>query len=120
MPKATPDQATFPSWSEVSRYGVNTLNPGDTVELHFHDCNEFWIIIEGKGVATSEGVSYDLGPGDMLLTKQGDEHSLRVTEKMVAVYFYGIMPPDGRTGHLHRGTDSSFLEFKAQNGEVKS
>lgn len=118
MPKAVPNDVTFPSWSEVSRYGVNTLNPGDTIELHFHDCNEFWIITEGRGVATSEGVSYDLGPGDMLLTKQGDEHSLRVTEKMVAVYFYGIMPPDGRTGHLHAGTDATFAEFKTQTGEV--
>lgn len=111
MPKAISSNTDFPSWSEVSRYGVNTLQPGDTVELHFHDCNEFWIIIEGRGVATSEGVTYDLRPGDMLLTKQGDEHSLEVTEKMVAVYFYGVMPPGGRDGHLHRETDVLFTEL---------
>jgi hypothetical protein len=38
----------------------------------------------------------------MVLTKQGDEHSLLVTEEMVAVYAYGIMGEDGRIGHLHR------------------
>ena len=111
MPKATPSDTDFPTWSEVSQYGVNTLQPGDTVELHFHDCNEFWIIIEGRGVATSEGVTYELGPGDMLLTKQGDEHSLEVTEKMVSIYFYGVMPLGGRMGHLHRETDVPFTEL---------
>lgn len=111
MPKAIPSDSEFPAWSEVSRYGVNTLQAGDTVELHFHDCNEFWIIIEGRGVATSEGVTYELGPGDMLLTQQGDEHSLEVTEKMVAVYFYGVMPPGGRVGHLHKGNDVPFSEL---------
>ena len=116
MPKATPSDTAFPAWSEVSRYGVNTLQPGDSVELHFHDCNEFWIIIEGRGVATSEGLTYELGPGDMLLTKQGDEHSLTVTEKMVAVYFYGVMPPEGRDGHLHKANDVSFADFTADAG----
>ncbi len=106
MPKAATNQTSFPAWSEVTNYGVNTLNVGDEVELHFHDSNEFWIIIDGKGNATSEGITYELGPGDMLLTKAGDEHSLVVTEKMIAVYFYGIMPPGGREGHLHRGVDA--------------
>lgn len=116
MPKAVPNDTDFPDWSEVTRYGVNTLQPGASVELHFHDCNEFWIIIEGRGVATSEGISYELGPGDMLLTKQGDEHSLTVTEKMVAVYFYGVMPTKGRVGHLHQGTDTPFSEFVETTG----
>lgn len=111
MPKAISSDTDFPLWSEVSRYGVNTLQAGDTVELHFHDCNEFWIIIDGRGVATSEGVTYELGPGDMLLTKQGDEHSLEVTEKMIAVYFYGVMPLGGRDGHLHKETDVLFKEL---------
>ena len=111
MPKASPQSFTAPPWSEVTAYGVNTLKSGDTVERHFHDCNEYWIIIEGRGIATSEGVEYELGPGDMLLTKAGDEHSLEVTEPMVAVYFYGVMPPGGRTGHLHKGVDPEFQEY---------
>ena len=116
MPKAIPSDTDFPAWSEVSRYGVNTLQPGDSVELHFHDCNEFWIIIEGHGVATSEGLTYELGPGDMLLTKQGDEHSLTVTEKMIAVYFYGVMPSAGRVGHLHKEYDVPFADLTADAG----
>jgi mannose-6-phosphate isomerase-like protein (cupin superfamily) len=114
MPKTNPEEPSFPPWSEVSKYGINTLSAGDTVKAHFHDCNEFWIIVQGKGIATSENITYELGPGDMLMTKAGDEHSLIVTEEMVAVYFYGVMPPEGRLGHLYRGIDPDFPEWQKQ------
>jgi hypothetical protein len=73
-----------------------------------------------RGLATSEGAQYELGPGDMLLTKAGDEHSLVVTEKMVAVYLYGIMPPVGRFGYLYRGVDPSFEEWQRQKEAARS
>lgn len=96
-----------PAWSEISHYGVNQLKVGDVVELHYHDCNEYWIIISGKGTCTTEGDTYEIGAGDMVLTKKGDEHSLIVTEAMVAVYFYGIMPEGGRHGHLYRNREEA-------------
>lgn len=116
MPKATPGTKDFPAWSEVRAYGVNTLAVGQEVEPHFHDCHEYWIIISGRGRATSEGVPYELGPGDMLLTEAGQEHSLVVTEPMVAAYFYGTMPAHGRWGHLHRPGDVPFADHVAALG----
>jgi len=115
MPKTNPKDLNFPSWSEISKYGINTLLVGDTVKLHFHDANEYWIIISGRGTASSEGITYELGPGDMLITKAGEEHSLIVTEEMVAVYFYGVMPPGGRFGYLYRGIDSDFAQWQKQS-----
>jgi mannose-6-phosphate isomerase-like protein (cupin superfamily) len=115
MPKTNPKELNFPRWSETTKYGINTLQPGDTVKLHFHDANEYWIIIRGRGIATSEGDTYELGPGDMLLTKAGDEHSLIVTEEMVAVYFYGEMPEGGRFGYLYKGVDPDFARWREQS-----
>jgi gentisate 1,2-dioxygenase len=92
MPKTTPEEGSFPVWSETQKYGVSYLAAGAEVEPHFHDCHEYWIIISGRGEATSEGQPYTLGPGDMLLTKAGDYHSVKVTQDMIAVYFYGVMP----------------------------
>jgi mannose-6-phosphate isomerase-like protein (cupin superfamily) len=115
MPKTTPKELDFPAWSETSKYGINTLQVGDTVKLHFHDAHEYWVIIKGKGMATSEGITYELEPGDMLMTKAGDEHSLIVTEEMVAVYYYGVMPPGGRFGYLYRGVDPDFAEWQRQS-----
>jgi quercetin dioxygenase-like cupin family protein len=117
MPKTNPEEANFPNWSEVSKYGINTLKVGDTVKLHFHDANEYWVIVEGRGIATSEGLEYELGPGDMLQTRAGDEHSLVVTERMVAVYLYGVMPPDGRFGYLYKGVDPTFQEWQRSRRE---
>jgi mannose-6-phosphate isomerase-like protein (cupin superfamily) len=118
MPKTNPQEAKFPRWSEISKYGINTLNVGDTVKLHFHDAHEYWVIVEGRGIATSEGLEYELGPGDMLQTKAGDEHSLVVTERMVAVYLYGVMPPDGRFGYLYKGIDPTFEEWQKSHKET--
>jgi mannose-6-phosphate isomerase-like protein (cupin superfamily) len=115
MPKTNPKELNFPSWSETSKYGINTLPLGETVKLHFHDANQFWIVIQGRGTATSEGITYELGPGDMLMTKAGSEHSLFVTEEMVVVFFYGVMPPGGRFGYLYRGIDPEFAEWRKQS-----
>jgi mannose-6-phosphate isomerase-like protein (cupin superfamily) len=116
MPKTNPQELNFPSCSETTKYGINTLQAGDTVKLHFHDANEYWIIVKGKGTATSEGLTYELGPGDMLMTKAGDEHSLIVTEEMIAVYYYGVMPPGGRFGYLYRGIDPDFAQWAIREG----
>lgn len=96
------DKANYPNWSEVNHYGINSLEVGHEVESHYHDGNEYWIIITGKGNCTTEGDTYEVGPGDMVLTKKGDEHSMIVTEKMTVVYIIGKLPPGGRTEHLHR------------------
>lgn len=95
-------QSEFPAWSETNHYGINYLKVGQRVEPHYHDCNEYWIIISGKGICTTEGTTYEIGPGDMVLTKQGDEDSLDVTAEMVAVYFYGVLPPGGSISHRYR------------------
>ncbi|HWJ74146.1 MAG TPA: AraC family ligand binding domain-containing protein [Kaistia sp.] len=113
MPKVTPDDQRFPAWSETQHYGIARHKIGAEVELHFHDCHEYWIIVEGAGIAVSEGIEYRLGPGDLLLTEAGQEHSLVVTEPMVAIYYYGVMPEHGRWGHLHRGTDLPFADYLA-------
>jgi mannose-6-phosphate isomerase-like protein (cupin superfamily) len=92
----------FPNWSEINHYGINHLEVGQEVPLHYHEANEYWIIVSGRGICTTEGDTYDIGPGDLVLTKKGDEHSLVVTEAMTAVYIYGVLPPGGSTGYLYR------------------
>lgn len=95
-------QDNYPEWSEVNHYGINNLKVGDIVELHYHDGNEYWIILSGRGICTTEGNTYNIEPGDMVLTKKGDEHSLIVTEDMVAVYFYGVIAQGAMPQHLYK------------------
>jgi hypothetical protein len=42
MRKRSSFQIDFPDWSEVSQYGVNTLNPGDEFEAH-SECVNSWL-----------------------------------------------------------------------------
>ena len=62
MRKTNPKELSFPSWSEVSNYGIITLRAGDTVKAHFHDCNEFWLIVQGKGIPPAIVLPTMLGP----------------------------------------------------------
>jgi mannose-6-phosphate isomerase-like protein (cupin superfamily) len=96
------EQVNYPDWSEINHYGISQLKVGYEVVLHYHDCNEYWVIVSGKGICTTEGNTYEIGEGDMVLTKKGDEHSLVVTEDMTAVYIYGVLLVQGKIGYLYR------------------
>ncbi len=68
---------------------------------HFHDCDEYWILFEGSGLAYSEGVLYLVGPGDCVATARGDHHDLpRVDAPIRAIYFETTMEGQKRRGHL--------------------
>ena len=72
---------------------------------HFHDCDEYWIVIGGSGVAVSEGKHYDLGVGDCLATGMGDHHDLPIVyETLVGVFFETTLRGQKRLGHLWEHT----------------
>ena len=62
----------FPAWGLV-RFEARRKN---ITELHYHDCDEFVFMIEGKCLMRSEGIIYTLEGGDVLVTRMGDEHEL--------------------------------------------
>lgn len=111
------------SWSdETGSSGVFTLNNsdnpkniGDSVDYnhttdfdnHFHDCDEYWIIFKGSGLAVSEGKRYELKPGYFLATKMGDHHDLpNVYEEIHGVWFETSLKGEKRAGHLWNHTHS--------------
>jgi len=72
---------------------------------HYHDCDEYWIIISGRGLVVSEGKSYEVGPGDCLATGMGHHHDFpQVYEPIKAVYFETTMEGRKRRGHLWEHT----------------
>ena len=86
---------------------------GDPVEYpkstnfdnHYHDCDEYWIIFEGRGLAVSEGQEYEVGPGDCVVTGMGHHHDLpQVHEPIGAVYFETTLEGEKRLGHLWEHT----------------
>ncbi len=88
-------------------------NNGDPVDYprttyfdnHYHDCDEYWIIFAGRGLAVSEGKYYKISAGDCLATRMGDHHDFpQVFETIRGVYFETTLVGQKRRGHLWNHT----------------
>ncbi|MGD2103474.1 MAG: hypothetical protein PVG83_14675 [Acidimicrobiia bacterium] len=91
-----PEDIPSPVEGDPAPYEKTTL-----FDNHYHDCDEYWVIVEGRGVGVSEGVHYELGPGDCLATRMGDHHDFPlVRERVTAVFFETTLRGRRRLGHL--------------------
>ena len=96
---------------ETSDVPQNRGDPVDYAKMtsldnHYHDCDEYWILFEGRGIAVSEGQSYEVGPGDCVATSMGHHHDFpQVFEPVKAVYFETTMEGQKRRGHLWNHTN---------------
>ena len=88
---------------------VDLGDPGDAfdypktngIDRHYHDCDEYWIVYEGRGRAVSEGRFYDVAPGDCVATGMGHHHDFPVDyEPFKAVYFETDLEGQKRKSHL--------------------
>ena len=51
---------------------------GATIGLHAHiGSEEFYYLLEGKGLMTIDGESVEMEPGDVVLVKNGDSHAFK-------------------------------------------
>ncbi len=107
-------------WAAETSSGIFTVaksdgreDKGDVVDYlketsfdaHYHDCDEYWILFEGCGVAVSEGHSYEVGPGDCVATGMGFHHDFpMVSEPVKSVYFETGLEGQKRRGHLWNHT----------------
>jgi mannose-6-phosphate isomerase-like protein (cupin superfamily) len=100
-------------------------NVGDLVDYprtnnfdnHYHDFDEYWIILKGSGLAVSEGVRYKFSGGDIIATRMFDHHDLpEVYEDIQGIYFETSLRGNKRLGHLwnhtHDEPDFSLREEK--------
>ena len=107
MPIIQGPRANMPT-DEFAHWGLARFEAGltDVTELHYHDCDEFVFMIEGRCLMRSEGVDYVLEKGDVLVTRMGDEHALReIVEDTVYFWVESELKGKKRTGHLVRGRD---------------
>lgn len=92
----------IPKWANLSEWGISVMKKGQKVERHFHDGYEFVVVISGKVRVYTEGVARDLGPGDTVITKAGNEHSWMALEKTTSIWVVSKLGGKKRPGHLHR------------------
>jgi mannose-6-phosphate isomerase-like protein (cupin superfamily) len=92
-----------PSWSDVTSAGVFRVEPDGRFDLHYHDCDEYWLVFSGRARVLVGTNTYEVGPGDIVCTPTGTQHDVvGVYELLKAFWFEARTPPGGRIGHLHR------------------
>ena len=70
-------------------------------DSHYHDCDEYWILYEGRATVVTEGRLYDVEVGDCVATGMGFHHDMaRVYEPVRAVFFETTLEGQKRRGHL--------------------
>jgi mannose-6-phosphate isomerase-like protein (cupin superfamily) len=75
------------------------------IDRHYHDCDEYWIVLEGAGDAVVDDRPSRMGPGDCLAIGMGHPHDFPWVEQDVkAVFFETTLQGRKRTGHLWNHT----------------
>lgn len=74
-------------------------------DRHYHDCDEYWIILEGSVMAVLGDTPVRLDAGDCLAIGMGRHHDLaEVLAPMQAVFIETTLEGRKRTGHLWEHT----------------
>jgi len=64
-----------------------TLPPGASIGYHSHtEDTEFYIIMEGSGKVNDNGTEKDISKGDVMITGNGDSHSIANTGSSPLVF----------------------------------
>ena len=76
-----------------------------SIDSHYHDCDEFWILLEGKATVVVSNKAAEMMPGDCLCIRMGHHHDMaHAPEKVQAVYFETSLGREKRVGHLWEHT----------------
>ena len=72
------------------------LHPGASIGEHVNDKDEIYYVLSGRGELMLNGVTREVGPGDAILTRNGDRHGLRQRGSDDLVIFI-VFDEDSRT-----------------------
>ncbi len=96
--KASPEKAN----SSRIIMGMAACPPSFATPPHSHDADEIAVFLSGRGSVEIEGVRYPIGPGTVLLTPSGADHttySEDPEEPLVVFWLYA--PPGSELRWIH-------------------
>lgn len=84
------------------------------IDAHYHDCQEFWLLLEGAATVVVDGQHLRMQPGDCLPIPMGAMHDMSDAPRPVkAVYFETTLRGLKRTGHLWQHTHGPAVREEA-------
>jgi mannose-6-phosphate isomerase-like protein (cupin superfamily) len=82
-----------------------TYEKNTSIDPHYHDCDEYWIVLSGTGEVMVGDRHSKVGPGDCLCIGTGHHHDFPLVDDHVkAVFFETTLEGLKRTGHLWNHT----------------
>lgn len=90
----------YPFFEQAEGFRVvfrkRALHKGATIGLHTNDKDEVYYVLSGRGELTLEGEVSEVGPGDAILTRDGDSHALKQLgeEDLVILVVFPKRPTD--------------------------
>ena len=101
-----PDQK--PEWCDVTSAGTFRIRAGELFDAHHHDCDEYWLVFEGRARVSVNGEQVHIGPGDIVCTPVGVTHDIEAVAGPLSMHWFETAtPPGGRLGHLHRSDEQA-------------
>ncbi|MBM9595427.1 cupin domain-containing protein [Roseitranquillus sediminis] len=74
--------------SEAMINGITAFDPGASIGLHFHDCEESVMVIEGTGTVEIDGTRHEMRTGDVTWVPPGVPHRfLNETDAPMAIFW---------------------------------
>ncbi len=94
------------------RWGIYHKEPGqEHSKVHFHDCDEWYVILEGTGRVKIGDVEKDVESMDLVHVPAGFLHgTLRSQGTYKLLFMEGALQGRRRAGHLHVGVDEPFAD----------
>lgn len=78
------------------------------IDSHYHDCDEYWIILEGAGTVVIGDRHFPVSAGDCVPIGMGHRHDFpSVTAPVKSVFFETTLEGARRVGHLWARTHGS-------------
>jgi predicted dehydrogenase/mannose-6-phosphate isomerase-like protein (cupin superfamily) len=91
-----------PRWCRFSACGPYRLAAGEGEEdYHYHDCDEYIIVTQGRARLLLEGREYEVESGHCVCIPQGGKHRiLEALEDLSLLWIYDELKGEGRSGHI--------------------
>lgn len=77
--------------------GITIFAPGAAIPLHYHNCEESVLLLEGEAIAEIDGCEHSIRPGDVSFIPAGVPHRFRnvsATEGMKILWTYASIDAD--------------------------
>jgi len=94
--------ANRPKWCAFSACGLYRLRKGEAEpDYHYHDCDEYIIVVEGEADLLLEGETHRAGPRNCVCIPAGGKHRvLQAHEDLTLVWIYDALEGASREGHI--------------------